>query len=165
MSAAAASRASSRFALDPRGEPICVVRLSERMIAFTDRTKRPGEAEIEIALVGAAPLWSELVAFVESSFRVRSDWKFYGKNYGWSMAFKKSGKALVSLYPDEGSFTAQVILKDDQIARVPNKLMIPELRAAIEGANPYAEGRWIFLAVASEPELEVVERLVEIRAG
>jgi hypothetical protein len=32
MSAAAASRASSRFALDPHGEFICVARLSERMI-------------------------------------------------------------------------------------------------------------------------------------
>jgi hypothetical protein len=58
-----------------------------------------------------------------------------------------------------------VILKDDQIARVPSKLMFPELRAAINGANPYAEGRWIFLAVASERELAVVKALIEIRAG
>jgi len=133
--------------------------------AFTDRTSRPGEAEIEVALAGAAALWSEIVSFVEDSFRVRSDWKFYGKNYGWSLAFKKSGKALVSLYPDAGSFTAQVILKEDQIARAPSELLIPELRAAIDGANPYAEGRWVFLAVSSERELEVVKRLVEIRAG
>ena len=133
--------------------------------AFTDRTSRPGEAEIEAALAGAASLWSELISFVEESFRVSRDWKFYGKNYGWSLAFKKSGKALVSLYPDAGSLTAQVILKDDQIARVPSELLIPELRAAIDGANPYAEGRWVFLAVSSERELEVVKRLVEIRAG
>ena len=133
--------------------------------AFTDRTSRPGEAEIEVALAGAAALWSEIVSFVEDSFRVRSDWKFYGKNYGWSLAFKKSGKALVSLYPDAGSFTAQVILKEGQIARAPSELLIPELRAAIDGANPYAEGRWVFLAVSSERELEVVKRLVEIRAG
>ena len=133
--------------------------------AFTERASRPGEAEIETALAGAAPLWSELISFVEESFRVSRDWKFYGKNYGWSLAFKKSGKALVSLYPAVGSFTAQVILKDDQIARVPKTLMIPELRAAIDAANPYAEGRWIFLPVSSERELEVVRRLIEIRAG
>ncbi len=133
--------------------------------AFTDRNSRPGGNEIEAALAGAAPLWSELIAFVEGSFRVRSDWSFYGKNYGWSLAFKKSGKALVSLYPNVGLFTAQVILKDDQIARVPRESMIPELKAAIGAANPYAEGRWIFLAVSSARELEIVKRLVEIRAG
>lgn len=133
--------------------------------AFTDRASRPEGAEIETALAGAAALWEDLVVFVESSFRVRSDWKFYGKNYGWSLAFKKSGKALVSLYPAVGSFTAQLILKDDQIARVPETLMTPELRAAIDAANPYAEGRWIFLPVSSERELEVVRRLIEIRAG
>ncbi len=121
--------------------------------------------EIEDSLAGAAPLWTELIAFVESSFRVRSDWKFYGKNYGWALAFKKSGKALVSLYPGAGSFTAQLILKDDQLSSVPGELMIPELRAAIDAANPYAEGRWIFLAVTSERELEVVTKLIEIRAG
>jgi len=43
--------------------------------------------------------------------------------------------------------------------------MIPELCAAIDAANPYAEGRWIFLPVSSERELEVVRRLIEIRAG
>ena len=121
--------------------------------------------EIEDSLAGAAPLWTELIAFVESSFRVRSDWKFYGKNYGWALAFKKSGKALVSLYPGAGSLTAQLILKDDQLSSVPGELMIPELRAAIDAANPYAEGRWIFLAVTSERELEVVTKLIEIRAG
>lgn len=133
--------------------------------AFTDRTSRPGEAEIEAALAGASSLWSELISFVEESFRVSRDWKFYGKNCGWSLAFKKSGKALVSFYPNAGSLTAQVILKDDRIARVPSELMIPELEAAIERANPYAEGRWIFLAVTSERELAVVRKLIEIRAG
>ncbi|MGD0165838.1 MAG: DUF3788 family protein [Gaiellaceae bacterium] len=132
---------------------------------FGERATRPTEIEVETALGGAAPLWTELVSFVEGSFPVRSDWKFYGKNYGWALAFKKSGKALVSLYPGAGSFRAQLILRDDQIARVPDTLMILELRAAIDGANPYAEGRWIFLAVVSERELEVVKRLIEIRAG
>jgi hypothetical protein len=133
--------------------------------AFTDRSTRPNEAEIEAALAGATPLWEEVVAFVEGALRVRSDWRFYGKSYGWALAFKKSGKALVSLYPGAGSFTAQVILNEEQIAEIPGELTIPELCAAIEGANPYAEGCWVFLAVVSKRELVVVERLIEIRAG
>jgi len=133
--------------------------------AFTERASRPDEAEVEAVLGEAALLWTQLSAFVESSLRVRSEWKFYGKNYGWALAFKKSGRAVVSLYPDVGSFTAQVILKDDRIALVPEGLMIPELRAAIESADPYAEGRWIFLVVSSSRELEVVKKLIEIRAG
>ena len=133
--------------------------------AFTDRASRPNEAEVEAVLGVAALLWNQLSAFVESSMRVRSEWKFYGKDYGWALAFKKSGRAVVSLYPNVGSFTAQVILKDDRIALITEELMIPELRAAIEGASPYAEGHWIFLAVTSPRELEVVEKLVEIRAS
>jgi hypothetical protein len=35
----------------------------------------------------------------------------------------------------------------------------------MEGADTYAEGRWIFLAVSSTRELEVVKKLIEIRAG
>jgi hypothetical protein len=133
--------------------------------AFSDHASRPNKGEVEVVLGEAAPLWTDLKAFVESSLRVRSEWKFYGANYGWALAFKKSGRAVVSLYPGAGSFTAQVILKDDRIALMPERLMIPELRAAIEGADTYAEGRWIFLAVSSTRELEVVKKLIEIRAG
>ena len=132
--------------------------------AFTERASRPDEAEVEAVLGVAALLWNQLSAFVESSMRVRSEWKFYGKDYGWALAFKKSGRAVVSLYPSAGSFTAQVILKDDRIALIPEELMIPELRAAIESAKPYAEGRWIFLAVSSSRELEVVKKLIAVRA-
>jgi hypothetical protein len=133
--------------------------------AFTERASRPDKAEVEAVLGVAALLWNQLSAFVESSMRVRSEWKFYGENYGWALAFKKSGRAVVSLYPSVDSFTAQVILKDDRIALIPEELMIPELRAAIESADPYAEGHWIFLVVSSLRELEVVKKLIEIRAG
>jgi hypothetical protein len=133
--------------------------------AFSDRASRPDKGEVALVLGEAAPLWTELKVFVESSLRVRSEWKFYGANYGWALAFKKSGRAVVSLYPGAGSFTAQVILKDDRIALMPERLMIPKLRAAMEGADTYAEGRWIFLAVSSTRELEVVKKLIEIRAG
>jgi hypothetical protein len=96
---------------------------------------------------------------------VRSDWRFYGKSYGWALAFKKSGKALVALFPGTGSFTAQLILKEEQLAAVPRDATTPALTAAIERAKPYQEGRWIFLPVETERDLGLVERLVEIRAG
>ena len=133
--------------------------------AFTDRAQLPLQPEIEATLAGAGALWSELVSFIESGFRVRSDWKFYGKSYGWALAFKKSGKALVSLYPASGAFSVQLILKEEQIASIPAEAMIPELRLAIREANPYSEGRWIFLEASSRRELDVAKRLIEIRAA
>jgi len=48
--------------------------------AFTDRTSRPSEDDVETALGRAVTLWAELVAYLERTYRVRSDWKFYGLN-------------------------------------------------------------------------------------
>ena len=131
---------------------------------FVDRKLRPDEAELPASLTGAFPLWKQLIDFIEGSYRTKRDWKFYGSNYGWALAFKTSRKALASLYPGSCAFTAQVIMKDEQLARVPESLMISDLQAAIEYAKPYSEGRWIFLPVKSERDLEVAKCLVEIKA-
>jgi len=38
------------------------------------------------------------------------EFSFGGKNYGWNIWYRKSGKSLVSLYPQEKSIVAQVVL-------------------------------------------------------
>ena len=77
---------------------------------FVDKAHQPTSEEIRAAVSGALPLWDHLIQFISQTYGGAGDLKFYGKSYGWALRFQKSGKNLLSLYPGDGCFTAQIII-------------------------------------------------------
>jgi hypothetical protein len=61
------------------------------------------------------PLWERLTQFIEENYRVKRDFAFYGKNYGWALRFRSGGRALAAFYPGTGSFTVQIIIGQAQL--------------------------------------------------
>ena len=78
---------------------------------FTDKSHPPTMKQILDALGDQRSAWEAFVTFVRAKYSSQEEWKFYGKNYGWALRFRKSGKALLSLYPAEESSIVQVILE------------------------------------------------------
>ncbi len=130
---------------------------------FTERNKKPTQEEINQVLGESLPLWMELQDFIGKHFKTSCELKFYGKNYGWALGFKKSGKSLVSLYPSQSGFTAQIILKEKDIKEIPNALMTEKLKKAMNDAYPYSEGRWLFLSVETIADIALVEQLLMMK--
>jgi len=133
--------------------------------AFTDKTHQPTETEMLAALGPRADAWAEVVRCLREDYRAAADVRFYGKSYGWALRFRKRGKALVSLYPGEGGFTAQIIVSEAQIAQALATGMGESVRRAIAAANPYPEGRWLFIRVDSSADLADLRRLLALKAG
>jgi hypothetical protein len=131
---------------------------------FTDKHSKPTDEQINQSLGDSLSLWNELLRFIEVNFRTTRQFKFYGKNYGWALNFKKSGKSFVSLYPSENAFTAQIILKEGQIHAIPDHAITAKLKKAIESATPYAEGRWLFLPVETQADLDTIQQLLLVKA-
>ncbi len=71
---------------------------------FTDKSHKPTENEIFNALETKKILWTKLLDFIKMHYRSNGEYAFYGKNYSWAFRFKKSGKALISLYPNDNCF-------------------------------------------------------------
>jgi hypothetical protein len=132
--------------------------------AFTDKEHKPTMAEIVAALSSKCPLWENLTSFIADSYRLKSDFAFYGKNYGWALRFRKGGKALLSLYPGQDSFTAQIIISQAQTEKALGSGLSKKASKIIEDAHPYPEGHWLFLKVESEQDLNDVKQLLMIKA-
>ena len=131
---------------------------------FTDKGNRPTEAQILEAVGSRLPLWHALIGFVREQYPVQEDFKFlYGKTYGWALRFRIKGQLLVSLFPTQGGFTAQVNLSPDAIEKALTMKMSENVQQAISRANPYPEGRWLFIPVEREEDFGDVKRLVAIR--
>ena len=112
------------------------------------------------------PLWRELIKYIREKYPVQEDFKFlYGKNYGWALRFRIKGQLLTSLYPAKGGFTAQVNLSEEAVEKVQSLKPGKNVQQAIERANPYPEGRWLFVSVESEVDLGDIKRMLALKAG
>ncbi len=133
--------------------------------AFTDRKHQPTDAEIRKAIGLALPLWQALLHDIREQYPAQADFKFlYGQNYGWAWRFRIKGQLLTSLYPAQGCFKAQVNLSPEAVEATRDMPLGDNARRAVDGAHPYPEGRWIFIPVESERDLDDVRRLLALRA-
>ncbi len=110
--------------------------------------------------------WKSLLEEIRRSPKVQEDIKFmYGRKYGWAVRFRLTGKLLASLYPNSNYFVAQINLSRDQLLEAENVKLHENAQRAIETANLYPEGKWLFIAVRSAADLRDVRRLVKLKKG
>ena len=71
----------------------------------------------EIAAAVATPLWGKFLIHLEETYRVtpKVEYSKCAMAPGWNVKYKKSGKALCTLYPVEGSLV-QMCIRDRYIA-------------------------------------------------
>jgi hypothetical protein len=131
---------------------------------FTDKNHRPTEAEILEAVCPRLSAWQQLIRFIREKYGVQEEFKFlYGAKYGWGLRFRTKGKLLVSLYPVQGGFTVQIILRPEAVQKAQSLKVGKNVRKAIARAKPWPEGRWLFVPVESEKDLRDVQQLLALR--
>jgi hypothetical protein len=131
---------------------------------FIDKQRQPTMDEVFAALGDARPAWEHLVEYVSASYRVQSDFRYYGKSYGWAQRIRKGSKALLSLYPRQGGFAVQIVLVESGVQEALRGNLGPNARRAIAAANPYPEGRWLFVDVESDEDVADVKTLLGLKA-
>jgi hypothetical protein len=133
--------------------------------AFTDTQHAPTPQQI-LAMVGRRQLaWENLTQFVREKYACQEDFGFYGKNYGWAVRFRRSGKALISLYPAKDSFTVQIILSETAVAQALTLKIGQHVRRILEAAHPYAEGRWLFIPVKTVKDIKDIQLLLGLKGA
>lgn len=131
---------------------------------FTDRKQQPADTDIRQAIGPSLPLWDALLGFIRDRYAAQEDFAFlYGKKYGWAWRFRMKGQLLASLYPAQGRYVAQVNLSPAAVERAQSMALGENVQQAIARAHPYPEGRWLFIAVESEQDVQDVQRLLALR--
>lgn len=126
----------------------------------------PDIERAEGALAGAHVLWDALVDELRRHTQARPAWRFYGRNYGWALAFKKGGRALAALFPDDQRLTILVVLTAAQADQALTDGELSDATHALIASLPrFKEGCWVFVRVAGPADLDDARRLMAIRAG
>lgn len=131
---------------------------------FADKKVQPTDIDIRKIIGLTLPLWDELIGTLREIYSPQEDLKFlYGKEYGWGIRFRLKGQLLTSLYPTQGGFTVQINLSPADVEIALGMQPGRNVQEAIARANPYPEGRWLFIPVESQADLEDIYRLLELR--
>lgn len=132
--------------------------------AFTEKENKPDISEVLNILASKKLFWDVLVDYMINSLKAKAEWKFYGRNYGWALRFKKHGKSLAALYPSRNKLTIQVILDCNQVKEALEFAKCDVIRDAIIETEEICEGKWIYTEIEDEIILNEVKKLIDIRA-
>ena len=132
---------------------------NERML---DKEKQPTETEM-LAYVGTAgSAWKALREFVEEHYDFVPEIHFGGRNYGWTLRYRKSGKTLTALFPETGAFTALVVLgkKDAEKALAMLDEFSAEMRRTLTETEQLPDGRWLWIRITKAEQVADIQKLI-----
>lgn len=141
--------------------------MHERMM---DKTVQPtDEAMVDWIGQPLAAEWIALRQFLAESYAIAPIFNPGGKRYGWNLQYRTAGRPLCEMYPEQGSFTALVILGKAELERAMDRLETfgPTVRQALAESPRYHDGCWMYIRVADpltcHQDVGDIEELVLIK--
>jgi hypothetical protein len=131
---------------------------------FVDRTREPSRASVRRALAEARPTWDAFKRYLAETYGLKGLFHFmYGERYGWALQFRRSGRFVLAMYPNQGHLTVQIILNRAQVATATGMGLPSRVLKVLEAAKDYPEGRWLFIPVRSQKGAEELKPLVALK--
>jgi hypothetical protein len=130
---------------------------------FLSKEHKPSTREIAEALGAKYLLWQEQSRFMADSYQMSDDLSFGGKNYGWNVWYRKSGKSLTSLYPHRNLVVAQIVRGQDQVTQALNLPLGPKVGQTLREAPQSHDSRWPFIKITSKRDVRDAEQLVLLK--
>jgi hypothetical protein len=128
---------------------------------FTDPKHQPTPEEIRSALGSCFPLWQRLTTFIEKSYRIEGTWSTWGPaKSGWNLRYRRNGKSLTALHPQQERILAQIVLGKAQAERALQLELEEKISRMLQEAPQLRDGRWLFIPVTSESDAKDVEKLL-----
>lgn len=130
---------------------------------FLDKEHQPTRKELCSALGSKQALWEELKRFIAENYPIPAAWSYGGKNYGWNVWYRKSGKTLVSLYPRQEDLVAQIVLGKDQVAQALDLKLGKNVGTVLHETPQLHDGRWLFVHVKTKRDVKDIQQLLQVK--
>ena len=130
----------------------------------------PKEKQPEMIQIGtyiSSPLWQDLCSYVETAYQIspHMEHSICGGAPGWNIKYKKSGRALCTLYPAKGFFTCLISIgtKEAQEAELLLSKCTETVQELYWKTKPFNGSRWLMIEVTSPAILENIKALIGTR--
>lgn len=128
---------------------------------FTNPKHPPTQEEIRLVLGSCFPLWERLTRFIEMTYQAEGVWSTWGPaRSGWGLRFRRRGRSLTALYPQQERILVQTALGKAQAERALKLELGEQVSRILREAPQLRDGRWLFFPVTNEPDAQDVEKLL-----
>lgn len=135
------------------------------MNCLLDPAREPSWNELRAQV--ASPLWDALCAELSEAFGVRPLLQYSRCSLapGWNVKYRKSGRALCTLYPRPGGFSCMVCVGSREAPAAETFLACSDgpARELYRNAAPLNGTRWLMLEIDGEPALRDALELIRLR--
>ncbi len=113
----------------------------------------------------AQAAWLDMRSFVEENYNFEPNIVYWGKKIGWGLKYQRSGRTLVSFYPEKDCFATLLILgkKEVEAFELMKKEFSPSIVDVFENTEQLHDGRWLWLRVSKIAETPDIKRLITIK--
>lgn len=130
---------------------------------FLDKEHHRTKKEIDRALGKRYGLYKALIDFIKRSYQLDGELSYGGKNYGWNLWFRRSGKILLNLFPQDGFCIAQVVLGKEQIEKARSLKLGKRVAEVFSNASQFHDGRWLYASVKTAKDAKDIQELVALK--
>jgi len=133
---------------------------------FDDKEKKPTPQRLARVLGESNGLWKEIKKHLRAEYgELTEDWKYYGKNYGWTLKTLRKKRNLFFFVPLDGAFNVSFVFGDRAVAAAEKSDLPKDLIETLKNARKYVEGRGFKIEVKGPADVENIKKLVEIKVN
>lgn len=132
-----------------------------------DRTRKLTESDIIdfISDSDAVASWKQIQEYLETHYDLLKETIYYGDKYGWLVRYRKSGRTIVSLFPEKHSFSFLIVYGKKEIDKF--SAQESEFRPAIidvfHNTKKLHDGKWLWIRVTDCTYFEDLKKLIAIK--
>ena len=131
-----------------------------------DKEHKPDKERILKTLGKTAGVaWNDLQQFLGTYYDFAPETVFYASKYGWTVRYRRSGKTLCSLFPEEGAFSVLLILGRKEAGKailILNEFST-DLQKIIMDTEQLHDGRWLWIRVLAIYDIDDIKELIKIK--
>ena len=131
-----------------------------------DKNNKPSKEKIRKTIgEHAKSAWNDLQNFIDTNYDLTVETVFYGLNYGWAIRYRKSGKTLCCLFPEEGAFSVLIVLGKKEVEKT--MLVLDEFgnntKKIILNTKHLHDGRWLWIRILRIDKIDDIKSLIRIK--
>ena len=131
-----------------------------------EKENAPSDKEI-VKFIGkpSSNDWIELNDFLQTYYDFVPETVFYGKKYGWTIRYRKSGKILCSLFPEVGGFTVLIVLGKQEVEKTEkiHSDFSTDLKTLFDSTEQLHDGRWLWIRMPDSASIKDIKKLLQIK--
>jgi hypothetical protein len=141
--------------------------MHERML---DKTTQPSDSDM-INTIGTpiSGAWNALRCFLMQSYNIIPTLDSGGRKYGWNLQHRAGGRPLCEMYPENGSFTALVVLGKLELEQALKRIDTfgATVQQALLETHSYHDGCWMYIRVSDsltcQQDVRDIQELILIK--